>query len=65
MFARYEEIVKQCDACQKSYTAPSRSPISGVRSQVFGELTLIDRGEAVVSPLAKLVFLLIYDVQLR
>ena len=61
---RYEKLVKQCDTCQKSKVAPSRSRISGMRSEVFGELavlTFIDHGEASVSPTSKLVFLLVYD----
>ena len=61
IYDRYESMVKQCDTCQKSKVAPSRSRISGMRSEVFGELTFIDHGEAPVSPTSKLVFLLIYD----
>ena len=61
IYDRYESMVKQCDTCQKSKVAPSRSRISGMRSEVFGELTFIDHGETPVSPTSKLVFLLIYD----
>ena len=61
IYDRYEMMVKQCDTCQKSKVAPSRSRISGMRSEVFGELTFIDHGEAPVSPTSKLVFLLMYD----
>ena len=61
IYDRNEAMVKQCDTCQKSKVAPSRSRISVMRSEVFGELTFIDHGEAPVSPTSKLVFLLIYD----
>ena len=63
IYHRYEAMVKQCDTCQKSQSkaAPSRSRISGMRSEIFGALTFIDHGEAAVSPTSKLVFLLVCD----
>ena len=61
IYVKYDDIVKQCETCQKSKVAPSRSRISGMRSETFGELTFIDHGESAVSPASKLVFLLIYD----
>ena len=61
IYVKYDNVVKQCETCQKSKVAPSRSRISGMRSEVFGELTFIDHGESSVSPQAKFVFLLVYD----
>ena len=34
---------------------------SGIRSEVFGELTFIDHGEVPINPQSKLQFLLLYD----
>ena len=45
IYEEYEKVVKQCDTCQKSKIAPSRSRISGMRSETFGELTFVDHGE--------------------
>ena len=42
IYAKYDLIVKQCDACQKEKKGPSRSKISGMRSEVFGDLTFVD-----------------------
>ena len=41
--------------------APSRAKVSGIRSEVFGELTFIDHGEVPINPQSKLQFLLMYD----
>ena len=40
---------------------PSRSKVSGMRSQVFGDLTFIDHAEVPLSQQYKIVFLIIYD----
>ena len=53
IYVKYDDIVKECETCQKSKVAPSRSRISGMRSEVFGEL-FIDHGESAVSPASKL-----------
>ena len=45
----YDQVVKQCDTCQKSKIAPSRSRISGMRSETFGELTFVDHGELAIN----------------
>eukprot|EP00438_Fugacium_kawagutii_P014944 Skav228845 [mRNA] locus=scaffold2630:88:7077:+ [translate_table: standard] len=42
IYDKYDLITKQCDTCQKSKTAPSRSKVSGIRSEVFGELSFTD-----------------------
>ena len=41
IYAKYDLIVKQCDTCQKEKKGPSRSKISGMRSEVFGDLTFV------------------------
>ena len=54
-------IVKECDVCQKIKKGPSRSKISGMRSEVFGDLTFIDHAEIPLDGTYKLMFLIIYD----
>ena len=58
---KYEQIAKSCDTCSKAKIAPSRSKVSGIRSEVFAELSFIDHGEVPINPTSKLQFLLIYD----
>ena len=40
---------------------PQELRLSGIRSEVFGELTFIDHGEVSINPQSKLQFLLMYD----
>ena len=61
IYAKYDLIVKQCDACQKEKKGPSRSKISGMRSEVFGDLTFVDHAEIPLGNKYKLMFLIIYD----
>ena len=61
IYAKYDLIVKQCDTCQKEKRGPSRSKISGMRSEVFGDLTFIDHAEIPLDNKYKLMFLIIYD----
>ena len=65
IYAKYDLIVKQCDACQKEKKGPSRSKISGMRSEVFGDLTFIDHAEIPLDNKYKLMFLIIYDGAFR
>ena len=60
IYDKHDQITKSCDTCSKSEIAPSRAKISGIRSEVFGELTFIDHGEVSINPQSKLQFLL-YD----
>ena len=60
IYDRYDLITKQCETCQKLKIAPSRAKVSGIRSEVFGELTFIDHGEVPISTTRKLQFLLIF-----
>ena len=50
-----------CDTCSKSKIAPARAKVSGIRSEVFGELTFIGHGDVSINPQSKLHFLLLYD----
>ena len=61
IYAKYDLIVKQCDACQKEKKGPSRSKTSGMRSEVFGDLTFIDHAEIPLDNKYKLMLLIIYD----
>ena len=45
IYDKYEQIVRSCDTCSKAKIAPSRSKVSGIRSEVLGELSFIDHGE--------------------
>ena len=39
----------------------ARAKVSGIRSEVFGELTFIGHGDVSINPQSKLHFLLLYD----
>ena len=41
----YVQLVKKCSICQEHKRAPSREKVSGLRSEVFGDLTFADHGE--------------------
>ena len=61
IYQKYDLIVRECDVCQKIKKGPSRSKISGMRSEVFGDLTFIDHAEIPLDGTYKLMFLIIYD----
>ena len=61
IYDEFDQITKSCDTCSKAKIAPSRAKVSGIRSEVFGELTFIDHGEVPINPQSKLQFLLMYD----
>eukprot|EP00435_Cladocopium_sp_Y103_P032963 s108_g8.t1 len=61
IYDKYDAITKSCDTCSKSKVAPSKAKVSGIRSEVFGELTFIDHGEAPINAHSKLQFLLLFD----
>ena len=58
IYEKFDQITKSCDTCSKAKIAPSRAKVSGIRSEVFGELTFIDHGEVPINPQSKLQFLL-------
>eukprot|EP00435_Cladocopium_sp_Y103_P062674 s690_g24.t1 len=61
IYDKYDASNKSCDTCFKSKVAPSRAKVSGIRSEVFGELTFIDHGEVPINAHSKLQFLLLFD----
>ena len=61
IYDKFDQITKSCDTCSTARIAPSRAKVSGIRSEVFGELTFIDHGEVPINPQSKLQFLLMYD----
>ena len=60
IYNKYDQITKSCDTCSKAKIAPARAKVSGIRSEVFGELAFVARGEVSINPQSKLQFLL-YD----
>ena len=61
IYDKFDQITKSCDTCSTARITPSRAKVSGIRSEVFGELTFIDHGEVPINPQSKLQFLLMYD----
>ena len=61
IYQNYDLIVKQCETCQGVKKGPSRPKVSGMRSEVFGDLTFIDHAEVQVNERFKIMFLIIYD----
>ena len=59
VYEEYDKVVKKCDTCQKSIIAPSRSRISGMRSETFGEKTFVDHGDLAINERPKLLSLII------
>ena len=53
--------MKQCETCQGVKKGPSRPKVSGMRSEVFGDLTFIDHAEVPLNDRFKILFLIIYD----
>ena len=41
----YENVVKECEICQKTRPAPPRSRFSGVRAKEFGDVVFMDHCE--------------------
>ena len=61
IYQNYDLIVKQCETCQGVKKGPSRPKVSGMRSEVFGDLTFIDHAEIQLNHRFKIMFLIIYD----
>ena len=45
IYRLYENVVKECETCQKTKPAPPRSRLSGVRAKEFGDVVFMDRCE--------------------
>ena len=41
-YAKYEDVVRQCQACEETKPPPQRSKVSGLRATNFGDLLFID-----------------------
>ena len=44
VYAKYELVVKRCEACQENKPPPPRSRTSGLRADNFGDLVFMDHG---------------------
>ena len=42
IYELYEQVVKKCETCSKFVDGPPRAKVSGMRSEIFGELLFID-----------------------
>ena len=40
----YEQVVKECETCSRLTDAPPRSKVSGMRAEVFGDISFVDYG---------------------
>ena len=60
IYQKYDDIVKKCDACQRNAPVPTRSRVSGLRAEVFGDLVFIDHGEIEIED-KKYLFLICLD----
>ena len=45
----YEQVVKECEHCQKSHVRPVKSLISGLRASSFGDLIFVDHTDVIVN----------------
>ena len=41
VYDKYEEVVRKCEHCQTKHARPSRSRVSGLRANSFGDLVLL------------------------
>jgi hypothetical protein len=44
IYELYEKVVKRCETCSKMMDAPPRSKVSGLRSEILGDLIFVDHG---------------------
>ena len=57
----YDQVVQSCETCQKNKVGSTRSKVSGLRSEVFGEMTFIDHCDVVTPTNEKIVVFIILD----
>ena len=57
----YDQVVQSCETCQKNKVGSTRSKVSGLRSEVFGEMTFIDHCDVVTPTNEKIVMFIILD----
>ena len=58
---KYEQVVKKCEVCQREAQAPSRSRVTGLRAENFGDLLFLDHCEVKGLKKKKEIFLLLLD----
>jgi hypothetical protein len=44
IYELYDKVVKRCETCSKMMDAPPTSKVSGLRSEIFGDLFFVDHG---------------------
>ena len=60
VYDKYEEVCKKCEHCQTKRVRPSRSRVSGLRANSFGDLLFIDHAEVKIGTF-KYVVLIVVD----
>jgi hypothetical protein len=58
-YEKYEQVCKQCKICSSSVGAPSRSHVSGIRAENFGEILFVDHCEVKIKNVPLYVFIAI------
>ena len=61
IYKLYEEVIKQCPTCAANKNTPTRSRVSGMRAEVFGDLLFVDHGEVNIAGAMKFSFLIVLD----
>ena len=56
----YETVCKECSTCANLKDKPSRSKVSGLRSEIFGELLFLDHGDINIGDFT-FTFLIVLD----
>jgi hypothetical protein len=59
IYEKFAKIVKRCEACTEATKAPTRSRVSGLRAQNFGDLIFVDHAELAVEDHRYLVLLVL------
>jgi len=56
---KYEEVCQRCEVCSRLAPAPSRSRVSGLRAQEFGDLLFIDHTKVQVHGKMGIIFVIL------
>ena len=59
IYELYEQVVKECEHCQKSAVRPVKSRVSGLRANVFGDLIFVDHTDVKIDGKTYVVFVII------
>ena len=60
IYQKFEETVQKCRTCMESAQAPTRSRVTGLRAENFGDLVFLDHCEVEISKV-KYTILLVLD----